>query len=211
MLSLQTIPIFMSLLILFANGDGIAGAEQDKITGAGRRFNFKLGKLPYGYDHKYIYSHIGYNLKLTDIQAAIGLAQLEKLPKFIKKRRENFDYLYNNLKKYEKIFILPAWDKETEPCWFGFMLVVKQTAPFFRLDIVNFLQKNKIETRSLFAGNLLRHPAYLNIKYRTVVNLKNSDMIMKNGFWIGVYPAITSEMVKYVCSKFDEYLEPYLK
>ncbi|OGD88350.1 lipopolysaccharide biosynthesis protein RfbH [Candidatus Curtissbacteria bacterium RIFCSPHIGHO2_02_FULL_40_17] len=175
----------------------------------GRRFGYKLGKLPYGYDHKYTYSHIGYNLKSTDIAAAIGIAQLEKLPVFIKTRRKNFDYLYKNLKKYEKFFILPAWDKKTEPCWFGFMLVVKKTAPFSRLDIVNFLQDNKIETRSLFAGNLLRHPAYLNIKHRVVTDLKNSDLIMNNGFWIGVYPGNDKAKLRYVVSKFEEFFKKY--
>lgn len=175
----------------------------------GRRFCMKLGKLPYGYDHKYIYSHIGYNLKPTDIQAAIGLAQLEKLPLFIKARKRNFDFLYKSLKKYEKFFILPTWDKNTDPCWFGFMIVVREKCPFSRLDIVNFLQKNKIETRSLFAGNLLRQPAYLEIKHRVVGNLKKSDFIMNNGFWIGVYPGNDEQKLNYVISKFEEFCKKY--
>ena len=175
----------------------------------GRRFKFKLGKLPYGYDHKYTYSHIGYNLKLTDIQAAIGIAQLEKLPRFIKERRRNFDDLYGNLKKYEKFFILPKWDEKSEPCWFGFMLVIRENAPFERLEIVNFLQNNKIETRSLFAGNLLRHPAYLKIKHRVFGNLNNSDLVMNNGFWVGVYPGNDLQKLKYVVSKFEEFLAKY--
>lgn len=175
----------------------------------GRRFKYKLGKLPYGYDHKYTYSHIGYNLKATDIQAAIGLAQLEKLPQFIKTRRKNFDFLYKKLAKHESFFILPSWDKKSDPCWFGFMIVVREKSPFSRLDIVNFLQNNKIETRSLFAGNLLRHPAYLKIKHRVIGDLKNSDVIMNNGFWIGVYPGNDFEMLRYVVSKFDEFLAKY--
>ena len=175
----------------------------------GRRFKFKLGKLPFGYDHKYIYSHIGYNLKITDIQAAIGLAQLEKLPKFIDLRKRNHQFLYNALKKYDKYFILPKSYPRSDPCWFGFMVVLKNNIPFSRLDIVNFLQKNKIETRSLFAGNLLRHPAYLNIKHRVVENLKNSDLIMKNGFWIGVYPGNTTAHLNYALSKLDEFLAKY--
>lgn len=175
----------------------------------GRRFSFKLGELPFGYDHKYTYSHIGFNLKATDIQAAIGTAQLMKLPHFIKKRRENFSLLYDYLKKYDDFFILPKWDKKAEPCWFGFMLVVSDKAPFERLDIVNFLQANKIETRSLFAGNLLKHPAYLGIKHRAVGDLENTDSIMNKGFWIGVYPGISNEMIDYVCFKFDEFLKPY--
>ena len=177
----------------------------------GRRFGYKLGKLPYGYDHKYTYSHIGYNLKAGDIQAAIGLAQLEKLPQFIKTRKENFNFLYNKLKRYENFFSMPSWDRRTEPSWFGFMLVVNSTAPFSRLEIVNFLQANKVETRSLFAGNLLKHPAYLKIKHRTVGNLKNSDMIMNSGFWIGVYPGNDRQKLKYVVSKFEEFLAKYKK
>jgi CDP-6-deoxy-D-xylo-4-hexulose-3-dehydrase len=176
----------------------------------GRRFKFQLGNLPYGYDHKYTYSHIGFNLKATDIQAAIGTAQLDKLPQFIKKRQENFKILFKGLGKYSKFFILPEWDKKTDPCWFGFMLVIADNAPFGRLDIVNFLQANKVETRSLFAGNLLKHPAYLNIKHRVVGNLKNTDKIANDGFWIGVYPGINKPMTDYVLSKFDEFLNPFM-
>ena len=177
----------------------------------GRRFQFKLGGLPYGYDHKYIYSHIGYNLKLTDIQAAIGLAQLEKLPSFIKIRRKNFVFLYKSFEKYKDFFILPSWNKKAEPCWFGFMIVLKKNCPFSRLDIVNFLQSQNIETRGLYAGNLLRHPAYLKIKHRVVGNLSNSDLIMNNGFWIGVYPGNDTTRLKYVVSKFGEFIEKYSK
>ena len=175
----------------------------------GRRFSLKLGKLPYGYDHKYTYSHIGYNLKATDIQAAIGLAQLEKLPGFIKTRHQNFMFLYDNLKRYANFFILPTWDVKTDPSWFGFMLVVQEDAPFTRLDIVNYLQSNRIETRSLFAGNILKHPAYLGIKHRVIGDLKNSDMIMNNGFWIGVYPGNDRQKLKYVAGKFKEFLAKY--
>lgn len=175
----------------------------------GRRFKFKLGKLPYGYDHKYTYSHIGYNLKMTDIQAAIGIEQLKKLPGFIEKRRANFDFLYKSLKKYEHYFVLPRWEKFSAACWFGFMLLVREGAPFSKLDIVNFLQENRIETRSLFAGNLLKHPAYADIKHRIVGNLKNSNLIMDNGFWIGVYPGVGKRELSYVISKFDEFVENF--
>lgn len=175
----------------------------------GRRFSLKLGKLPYGYDHKYTYSHIGYNLKATDIQAAIGIAQLEKLPSFIKIRKQNHRFLLRSLKKYEKFFVLPSWDKKADPCWFGFMIVIKRHASFSRLDLVNFLQSNRIETRGLFAGNLLRHPGYLEIKHRTVGNLGNSDLIMNNGFWIGVYPGNNQQMLKFAADKFDEFFKKY--
>ena len=175
----------------------------------GRRFSLKLGKLPYGYDHKYIYSHIGYNLKATDIGAAIGLAQLDKLPEFIEKRKKNHKFLYDAHKKFEEYFILPKWDPESDPCWFGFMLVLTDDCPFTRLDVINFLQDNKIETRSLFAGNLLRHPAYLDVKHRVIDELENSDKIMNDGFWIGVYPGNLPEKLKYVISKFEEFLARY--
>ncbi|MEK7581034.1 MAG: lipopolysaccharide biosynthesis protein RfbH [Patescibacteria group bacterium] len=175
----------------------------------GRRFSFKLGKLPYGYDHKYTYSHIGFNLKATDIQAAIGVAQLDKLPGFIKARQENHQFLYEELKKFDNFFVLPKWDIKSDPCWFGFMLAIRDNAPFNRLAIVNYLQSNKIETRSLFAGNLLRHPAYCKIKHRVVGNLKFSDKIMSNGFWMGVYPGIGKVELKYVVSKFEEYCYQY--
>lgn len=177
----------------------------------GRRFKFKLGKLPYGFDHKYIYSHIGYNLKATDIQAAIGVAQIDKLPRFIEARKNNHRFLYDNLAKFAKFFIFPKWEGGADPCWFGFKIVLRDGCLFTKLEIVNFLQANKIETRSLFAGNLLRHPAYLDIKHRVVGNLKNSDKIANDGFWIGVYPGIDDKKLKYVVSKFEEFLSKYTK
>ena len=136
---------------------------------------------------------------------------IEKLSSFFKLRRKNFEILYNKLKKYEEFFILPKWLGESEPCWFGFMLVLRENCPFTRLQIVNYLQEFKIETRSLFAGNLLAHPAYNGIKHRVVGELKNSDLIMENGFWIGVYPGNSTEKLKYVISKFEEFIVMHLK
>lgn len=176
-----------------------------------RRFSWQLGELPFGYDHKYCYSQIGYNLKLTDFQAALGVAQLKKLSQFIQKRKQNFKKLHNFFKKYEQFFILPTWEKEAEPCWFGFMLVLQDNCPFSRLEIVEFLESKKIATRSLFGGNLLRHPAYLDIKHRKIGNLKNSDKIMRDGFWIGCYPGITPKMLKYIQQQFSNFLKPFLK
>lgn len=173
----------------------------------GKRFGWKMGDLPFGYDHKYIYSQIGYNLKLTDIQAAIGLAQLDKLHDFIAMRKSNFQKLYKHLKKYEKFLILPKWEDEADPCWFGFMVVIKDGSTFTRLGLVNFLESKKIATRSLFAGNLLRHPAYKTIKYKIVGSLTNSDKIMNNGFWVGVHPGISNTMLKYMTSSFDEFFQ----
>jgi dTDP-4-amino-4,6-dideoxygalactose transaminase/intein/homing endonuclease len=171
-----------------------------------KRFDWKLGELPKGYDHKYIYSQIGYNLKLTDFQAAIGVAQLQKLPGFIKKRKRNFNALYDFFKEYEKYFILPVWEPASDPCWFGFMVVVKKDAPFSRLEIVQYLEDHGIGTRNLFAGNLLKHPAYLKRNdYRISGTLTNSDIIMNNGFWIGVYPGITAQMIRYMEKTFESF------
>lgn len=172
-----------------------------------KRFNWKLGKLPFGYDHKYIYSHIGYNLKITDLQAAVGVAQLKKLPFFIKARRKNFNSLYAFLKKYEKYFTLPNWEKKSNPCWFGFPILVKNTAPFSRNKIVNYLEDNKITTRMIFGGNLIKQPAYEKIKYRAPGALKNTDIAMNNLFWIGVYPGITEEKLNYITSVFKSFFE----
>jgi len=177
----------------------------------GKRFEWKLGDLPYGYDHKYIYSEIGYNLKMTDIQAALGLAQLDKLPEFIKKRKENFDYLYQAFQKFEKYFILPEWEKKAEPDWFGFLLTVKKSAKFSREDLTRFLNERKIGTRLLFAGNIIRQPYFINygVKYRTVGALKNTDLVMNNTFWIGVYPGLNREMLNYTVKCFEEFLKRY--
>lgn len=171
------------------------------------RFSWKLGKLPYGYDHKYIYSHIGYNLKITDMQAAIGVAQLKKLSKFIKARKENFNFIYKFLQKYDKYFILPKIDKNLEPSWFGFPILVKPDAPFTRAEIVNYLEKNKIATRMLFGGNLLKQPAYERINCRVFDSLSNTDIIMSNLFWVGVYPGITKEKMKYIIKTLEDFLK----
>ncbi|MEK7072156.1 MAG: lipopolysaccharide biosynthesis protein RfbH [Patescibacteria group bacterium] len=178
----------------------------------GKRFEWQLGELPLGYDHKYIYSEIGYNLKLTDIQAAIGVAQLEKLDGFIKKRKENFEFLYDHLKKYEKYFILPSWQDKADPSWFGFLLTVKEKAPFDRNQIIQYLQKAKIGTRYLFAGNILKQPYFIDCKvnYRVVGDLINTDAVMNNTFWIGCYPGLTKEMLKYVVSVFDKFSAQFI-
>jgi len=177
----------------------------------GKRFGWKLGKLPFGYDHKYTYSHIGYNLKITDLQAAVGVAQLKKLSSFIKIRTRNFALLYKFFKKYEKYFILPQVTENSKPCWFGFPLLAKKEAPFTRAEIVNYLEKNKIATRMLFGGNLTKQPAYENIKYRVAGFLKNTDLVMNNLFWIGVYPGITKEKLEYIFKVFGEFLENYAR
>lgn len=168
-----------------------------------KRFSWQLGKLPLGYDHKYTYSHIGYNLKLTDMQAAVGVKQLKKLPDFIKARKKNFAYLYNFLKKYEKFLLLPTIEKQADPSWFGFPVLVKKTSPFSRDKIVEYLEKNKIATRMLFGGNLLKQPAYKNIKCKIFGNLENTDIVMNQLFWIGVYPGIKKDQLKYIEKIFN--------
>lgn len=174
----------------------------------GKRFGWQLGELPLGYDHKYVYSHIGYNLKITDMQAAVGVEQLKKLPAFIEARKKNWKILYEGLKDYEDCFILPKSENNSDPSWFGFILTVKENVPFSKNDIVNYLEENKIATRMLFAGNMLRQPAFTDNKYiecRIVGTLSNTDFIMKNTFWIGIYPGITERMLDYVIEKFKEF------
>ncbi|HSX40819.1 MAG TPA: lipopolysaccharide biosynthesis protein RfbH [Candidatus Saccharimonadales bacterium] len=180
--------------------------DTGKDNTCGKRFGWKLGDLPLGYDHKYTYSQIGYNLKLTDMQAALGLAQLEKLPEFVKARRKNFSSLYSFFKQHEKYFILPEKETKANPSWFGFMLIVGKNAPFTKNELVEFLESKKIATRGLFAGNILKHPAYKNITYRKIGALQNSDYIMNSGFWIGVYPGLTTEMITYVKKQIKIFL-----
>ena len=177
----------------------------------GNRFNKQLGDLPFGYDHKYVYSEIGYNLKITDIQAALGSVQLEKLPEFIQTRKENFNYLYSAFKKFEEYFILPVWYEKSEPSWFGFLLTVKDNAKFSREDLLKYLDSKKIGTRLLFAGNVTKQPYFKNyeIEHSVVGDLKNTEIVMKNTFWIGVYPGLNKEMLKYVIKCFGEFVKKY--
>ncbi len=200
-------PLLKKIILSFRDWGRDCWCEPGQDNTCGKRFSWQLGKLPYGYDHKYIYSHIGYNLKITDMQAAVGVAQLKKLPKFIDARKKNFTYLYNCLKKYEKYFILPQTTKNSEPSWFGFPILVKENAPFTRADIVNYLEKNKIATRMLFGGNLLKQPAYQEIKYKIYGTLQNTDLVMNNLFWIGVYPGMTNEKMKYIFKVVDKFFK----
>ena len=174
-----------------------------------KRFSWQLGDLPYGYDHKYTYSHVGYNLKMTDMQAAVGCAQLDKLSDFIDKRRQNFQFLYQNLESLQDFFVLPEASPNSEPSWFGFPLFVKADAPFSRNDLVKHLEEKRIGTRLLFAGNLLKQPTYKDLIYRTVGNFSNSDEIMNRVFWLGVFPGLTEEMLKYVISTINSFCYSY--
>ena len=171
------------------------------------RFTQKFGELPLGYDHKYVYSNIGYNLKATDLQAAIGVAQLKKLNKFIELRKKNFRYLFDRLKPYEDYLILPKTSPDADPSWFAFPITVRENSALTRKEIVNYLEKNKIMTRMLFAGNLIKHPAYLNIKKRVASKLEVTDRVMNNAFFVGVYPGIMADMIEYVGDVFDSIME----
>jgi CDP-4-dehydro-6-deoxyglucose reductase, E1 len=171
-----------------------------------KRFGWQIGNLPFGYDHKYTFSQIGYNLKLTDFSAAIGCAQLEKLPYFIQKRKENYNKLKIVFEIHNKYFLLPEISVDSDPCWFGFPAIIKASSPFTRNGFTQYLENMKIGTRNIFSGNLLRHPAYLNIQKRIIGKMTNSDFIMNNAFWIGVYPGINGKMIEYIEKKINEFL-----
>jgi CDP-6-deoxy-D-xylo-4-hexulose-3-dehydrase len=170
-----------------------------------KRYEWQLGELPEGYDHKYTYSHLGYNLKSGDIQAAIGLAQLGKLDSFIERRKQNWSYLYKNLKNLEEFLILPKPTEHSDPSWFGFALTVRKGSPYSRNDIVKFLNENKIGTRLLFGGNLLKQPAFMGTPRRVVGDLCNSNVVMNDTFWIGVWPGLSEKMLEYVVQVFYDF------
>lgn len=172
----------------------------------GKRFCWKLGDLPEGYDHKYTYSHLGYNLKITDMQAACGVAQLEKAPRFIQARKDNFAFLKERLKDCEEFVNLPAPTEHSDPSWFGFPITLKENSPVSRLDLLTYLDQNKIGTRLLFAGNLVRQPYMAGQHFRISGDLVNTDNVMNNTFWIGVQPSLTPAMLEFAASKIEAYL-----
>lgn len=173
------------------------------------RFGHKFENLPEGYDHKYVYSNIGYNLKPLDLQCAIGLKQLEKLPEFTKKRKENFKTLYETFEKYQDRIILPKWFSKSDPSWFSFPITIRDNVEFNRKQIVKFLESKNIETRMLFGGNILRQPAFENIKKKVVGDLKNTDIILNNTFFLGVYPGLTEEKMNYIVDSVNEFFGKY--
>jgi CDP-6-deoxy-D-xylo-4-hexulose-3-dehydrase len=173
----------------------------------GKRFGWELGTLPSGYDHKYIYSHLGYNLKLTDMQASIGVAQLSKLPQFIAKRRLNWELLHDGLKQFEEHLILPSATTGSEPSWFGFVITVRDEAGFNRSELVQHLEANRIATRHLFGGNLLRQPAYQTVSTRVASELTITDYVMNNSFVIGVYPGISESQIAYMLETFQNFFK----
>lgn len=173
-----------------------------------KRFNWSLGQLPHGYDHKYIYSHCGYNLKITDMQAACGLAQLDRLDTFIRQRQDNYDFLISRLASLSEYFKLPKPTENSEPSWFGFPMSVNEGVDFSREDLLRFLDQEKIGTRLVFAGNVVKQPYFTEtqIKYRISGELTNTNKVMENSFWIGLYPGLTQAHLEKTCSKIEEYL-----
>jgi CDP-6-deoxy-D-xylo-4-hexulose-3-dehydrase len=174
----------------------------------GKRFDWKLGELPHGYDHKYTYSHLGYNLKITDMQAACGLAQLERLPEFIQARKKNFEFLKNELSKLEEFLILPAASSGSDPSWFGFPITLKKTTPVNRLDLLTYLDQERVGTRLLFAGNLTRQPSLKGQKFRVASDLINTDLVMQNTFWVGVQPALDRQQLNHAVNRVNSYIAP---
>lgn len=177
----------------------------------GQRFDRQYGKLPIGYDHKYVYSHFGYNLKATDMQAAVGCAQLKKLPGFIKARKRNWNEYRSQLESFQDFFVLPEPAEHSDPSWFGFIITVRDSSPFCRDDIVRHLEANGIQTRMLFAGNLIKHPCFNEMRssqagYRIAGSLENTDKVMKDSFWLGVYPGLTEQMIERILSLIKDFI-----
>jgi CDP-6-deoxy-D-xylo-4-hexulose-3-dehydrase len=202
-------PLLKKIILSMRDWGRDCWCESGKDNTCGRRFTQQFGTLPKGYDHKYVYSHFGFNLKATEMQAAIGLAQLEKLPEFIEKRRKNYQMLYEGLKDLEEFrFMEPQIN--SKPSWFGFLIMLTDKAKFSRNEIVQFLEKNNIQTRNLFAGNMLRHPMFeglvRDIDYRVVGSLENTDKIMERAFWIGVYPGLGDDEINYTIERIREFV-----
>ncbi len=171
----------------------------------GKRFCWKLGNLPEGYDHKYTYSHLGYNLKITDMQAACGLAQMDRLDGFVQARKDNFAYLKNRLASCEEFLILPEATPNSDPSWFGFLMTIRPEADISRVDLINYLDQNKIGTRLLFAGNLTRQPYMLGRNFRISGELTHTDLVMNNSFWVGVYPGLSEGMLNFMVDKIESF------
>jgi CDP-6-deoxy-D-xylo-4-hexulose-3-dehydrase len=199
-------PLLKTLAESFRDWGRDCWCDPGKANTCGKRFDWQLGELPHGYDHKYIYSHVGYNLKLTDMQAAVGLSQLQKLPSFIEKRRQNFRTLYEALGGLEEFLILPQATPGSEPSWFGFPIAVRPGAPVTRNHVIRYLEERKIATRLLFGGNLARQPAYQDRPFRVAGELTNSDFVMNHVFWVGVYPALTARHLEYAARAIRESL-----
>jgi CDP-6-deoxy-D-xylo-4-hexulose-3-dehydrase len=181
--------------------------EPGKDNTCNKRFDWQLGDLPFGYDHKYTYSHLGYNMKITDMQAACGLAQLDRLEGFIKNRKKNFDFLYENLKDMDDFLILPKAETNSEPSWFGFPLSLRQNNKFSRNDLIKYLNNNKIGTRLLFSGNLVKQPYMKDANFKVQGELKNTDFVMENTFWVGLYPGLSKKHLDFMSNKIKNFFK----
>ncbi len=203
-------PLLKKIMLSMRDWGRDCWCDSGKDDSCGRRFTGQFGTLPYGYDHKYVYSHFGYNLKVSDMQAAVGCAQLEKFPFFIEKRKENFAFLYNGLKGLSDYLILPAATENSEPSWFGFLITLKDGVNSGRNDLVKYLESNNIQTRNLFAGNITRHPCFEELvegkDYRIAAELKNTDKIMNDSFWIGLYPGMGVDKLNYMIGKIKNFI-----
>jgi CDP-6-deoxy-D-xylo-4-hexulose-3-dehydrase len=202
---LTNTPLLQTIVESFRDWGRDCWCEPGVDNTCGKRFDWELGTLPRGYDHKYTYSHIGYNLKATDMQAALGLSQLDHLEQFIQSRRDNFRYLRESLEPLEDILMLPVATEGADPSWFGFPLGVREDAPFTRDQLVRALEAEKIGTRLIFAGNLLRQPAYQEIEFRQIGNLPNTDYVMRNVLWLGVFPGLTRPMLDHVAGTITRF------
>lgn len=183
--------------------------ERNPLGACKRRFEYKFPLLPEGYDHKYVFSNIGYNLKPLDLQCAIGIEQLKKLPEFTEKRKENFRKLYETFSKYSDKIILPSWSEKADVSWFAFPITIRKNAGFSRKDFVNFLEGKNIETRMLFGGNILKQPGFVNIQKRIVGDLTNTDIVLEDTFFLGVFPGLTKEKMNYMCECVNEFFRIY--
>jgi len=197
-------PALQVLIDSFRDWGRDCWCDPGKDNTCGKRFEWQLGDLPCGYDHKYTYSHIGYNLKATDMQAALGAAQIEKLPFFIARRKQNFQILRAALEPYADVLLLPEPTPGSDPSWFGFPFGVREGAPFTRDQLLSRLNAHKIDTRLLFGGNLIRQPAYQGVEFRVIGDLKRTDYVMRSVLWVGVYPGLTNPMLQHIAEVIGE-------
>ena len=198
-------PVFKRIVESFRDWGRDCWCDPGKENTCGKRFDWTLGDLPHGYDHKYTYSHVGYNLKATDMQAAVGVAQLERLDEFVAARRHNFDYLRAGLREVEDVLEFAAVHPKAMPSWFGFPMRVRDDAPFTRNALVAFLESRRIATRLLFGGNLVRQPAYRGRTFRVVGDLARTEQVMRGTLWLGTYPGLTTDMLDWIVESVREF------